>query len=107
VIRQLAACGVDGFYCLEPAVGMEVVGLKRDWPQYTWAGGVDGVDLMERGRPEQVRAEVLRQVEQTGVLQRGGVFIGTSSEINPQIKAENYVAMVAAVGECLDSGFAA
>ena len=55
-IPDLIACGVDGFYCLEPACGMDIVELKNTWPHLVWAGGVDGVDLLERGTLEQVRA---------------------------------------------------
>ena len=61
-IGDLLACGVDGFYCLEPNCGMDIVELKNTWPGMVWAGGVDGVDLLERGTPEQVRAEVLKEV---------------------------------------------
>ena len=53
----------------------------------------------------QVRAEVLRQVEQTGVLERVGVFVGTSSEINPPIPLANFRAMVAAAGELRNPSF--
>ena len=105
-IPDLVACGLDGFYCLEPSVGMEVVALKSDWPRHTWAGGVDGVDLMERGTPEQVAAEVRRQILETDALHTGGLFIASSSEINPPIKAENFRAMVAAVGTVLNPDFA-
>ena len=98
-LPDLMACGVDGFYCLEPGVGMEIVGLKQAWPQMVWSGGVDGVDLMERGTPEQVRAEVLRHIRETDALRTGGMFVATSSEINPPIPPENFRAMVAAVGE--------
>jgi hypothetical protein len=105
VIPQLIECGVDGFYCLEPAVGMDIVQLKRDWPQMVWAGGVDGVDLMERGTPEQVRRETLRHIDETDVLQHGGMFVASSSEINPTIPAANYLAMVAAVGERFNADF--
>ncbi|MEI6499944.1 MAG: uroporphyrinogen decarboxylase family protein [Armatimonadota bacterium] len=99
VIPNLIACGLDGFYCLEPGVGMDIVELKNTWPQMVWAGGVDGVDLMERGTPEQVRAEVRRHLTQTDARHTGGMFVGSSSEINPPIKVENYLAMVDAVGE--------
>jgi uroporphyrinogen-III decarboxylase len=98
-VPDLIACGVDGFYCLEPGVGMEIVGLKRQWPQMVWSGGVDGVDLMERGTPEQVRAEVLRHTRETDALHTGGMFVASSSEINPPIPPENFRAMVEAVGE--------
>ena len=97
-IPDLIACGPDGFYCLEPNCGMDVVELKRTWPSMVWAGGVDGVDLMERGTPEQVRAEVRRHIIETGALETGGMFVASSSEINPPIPPENFRAMVEAVG---------
>jgi len=98
VIPDLVACRADGFYCLEPSIGMDIVELKRSRPQLAWAGGVDGVDLMERGSPEEVREEVTRHIRQTDALETGGMFVGSSSEINPPIKPENYRAMVEAVG---------
>jgi uroporphyrinogen decarboxylase len=105
VIPDLIACGVDGFYCLEPALGMDIVALARAWPDFTWAGGVDGVELMEHGTPEQVRREVRRQIIETDALDRGGLFIDTSSEINPLVRPENFAAMVEAVGELFNPGF--
>jgi len=102
VIPDLVDCGVDGFYCLEPAHGMDAVELKQTWPRHVWAGGLDGVDLLERGAPEQVRQEVRRQLEETDALRTGGLFIGSSSEINPPIPPENYRAMVEAVGEVVN-----
>ena len=98
-IPDLIDCGVDGFYFLEPACGMDVVELKKTWPKMVWAGGVDGVDLMERGTPDQVRAEVHRHIRETDALTTGGMFVASSSEINPPIKPENFQAMVEAVGE--------
>jgi hypothetical protein len=98
-VPALANCEVDGFYCLEPAVGMNIVELRRDWPGLVWAGGIDGIDLMERGKPEDVRQEVLRVIRETNVLEHGGIFIDTSSEISPTIPAGNYQAMVNAVNE--------
>ncbi|NQU75046.1 MAG: hypothetical protein HQ546_01885 [Planctomycetes bacterium] len=104
-IPDMIDCGVDGFYCLEPACGMDIVELKSAYPNMVWAGGVDGVDLMERGTPEQVKAEVRRHVCETNALQAGGMFVGSSSEINPTIKPENYRAMVEGTGELLNADF--
>jgi hypothetical protein len=98
-IPELAACGIDGFYCLEPGCGMDIVELKRRWPELVWAGGVDGVALMERGTPEQVRREVRRQILESGVLENGGMLVATSSEINPLIPPENFLALLQAVDE--------
>jgi hypothetical protein len=98
-IPDLIACGVDGFYCLEPNCGMDVVELKNTWPGMVWAGGVDGVDLLERGTPEQVKAEVRRHIRETRALETGGLFVASSSEINPPIPPENFRAMVETVWE--------
>ena len=70
-----------------------------------WAGGIDGVDLMERGNPDQVRREVRRTILETNALNAGGMLVGTSSEINPTIKPENFKAMVDTVGEVLNPDF--
>ncbi len=99
VLPQLMNCGVDGFYCLEPACGMDIVECSQRWPGMVWSGGVDGVELMEHGTPLQVKEEVHRQIAETRLLSEGGVFIATSSEINPAIPPENFRAMVEAVGE--------
>jgi uroporphyrinogen decarboxylase len=104
-IPDLVDCGVDGFYCLEPAVGMDIVALKKAWPDLVWAGGIDGVDLMEGGTPEQVRREVRTTILETGALQSGGIFVGTSSEVNPLVRPENFKAMVDSVGEVLNPDF--
>jgi len=106
VIPELIACGVDGFYCLEPNCGMDIVEFKNMWPEMVWAGGVDGVDLLERGTPAQVKAEVYRHIRTTNVLKTGGMFVASSSEINPPIPPENFRAMVAAVGEMTNKDFA-
>ena len=84
---------------------MDIVELKNQYPKVIWSGGVDGVDLMERGTPEQVAQTVRRQITQTDALQTGGMFIATSSEINPPIQPENFRAMVEAVGETRNPDF--
>jgi len=105
VIPDLIQCGVDGFYCLEPNCGMDIVELKNTWPDMVWAGGVDGVELMERGTPEDVRKEIRRHIMCTDAYKTGGMFVGTSSEVNPPIKPENFRAMVEAVGEIFNPDF--
>ncbi len=99
VIPDLMTCGVDGFYCLEPNCAMDIVEFKKTWPGMVWAGGVDGVDLMERGTPAEVKTEVHRHILETDALRSGGMFVASSSEINPPIPPENFTAMVEAVGE--------
>lgn len=104
-IPDLIDCGVDGFYCLEPNCGMDIIELKRIWPEMVWAGGVYGIELMERGTPEEVREEVSRHIVETDALNKGGMFVATSSEVNPTVKAENFKAMVDTVGEVANKEF--
>jgi len=99
VIPDLIACGVDGFYCLERNCGMDIVELKNKWPGIVWAGGVD---LLERGTPAQGKAEGCRHIRETDALRTGGMFVASSSEINPPIPPENFRAMVEAVWEISD-----
>lgn len=102
-LPSLIDCGVDGFYCLEPNCGMHTVELKQRWPHLTWAGGIDGVDILEFGTPEDVRNAVHRDIIETNALQEGGLLVASSSEMNPPIPAENFKAMVDAVGELVNN----
>jgi hypothetical protein len=104
-LPQLMDCGVDGFYCLEMNAGMDVVGLKKQYPEHTWSGGVDGVELMERGTPDDVTAEVCRHIIETDVLNTGGMIVASSSEINPPVKTENFIAMVNACNKIRNPDF--
>jgi hypothetical protein len=99
VLPQLMDCEVDGFYCLEKNAEMDIVELKNTYPGYVWSGGVDGVDLLERGTPEDVTAEVRRHIVETNALNTGGMFVSSSSEINPPVKVENFTAMIQACNQ--------
>ncbi|NQT92206.1 MAG: hypothetical protein HQ559_05545, partial [Lentisphaerae bacterium] len=94
MIPRFIEAGADGFYAIEAIGGMDIVEMKNRYPESIWVGGVDGANLMTFGTPGEVEAEVLREIEQTNALQTGGLFIGSSSEINPPIPPENFKAMV-------------
>ena len=84
---------------------MDIVRLKREWPGAVWFGGVDGVDLLERGTPEEVKREVRRHIVETNALVEGGMLIASSSEINPAVPPQNFRAMVEAAGETINVDF--
>jgi uroporphyrinogen-III decarboxylase len=105
VVPNLINCHVDGFYCLERNCGMNIEELKAEWPSMIWAGGVNGVDTMEFGTPEAVRKEVHDIIKKTDALNKGGIFIDTSSEINPPIPLDNFRAMIEAVHDIRNEGF--
>jgi uroporphyrinogen-III decarboxylase len=105
VLPQLMSCEVDGFYCLEKNAGMDVVELKNAYPDFIWAGGVDGVELLERATPDDVTAEVCRHIIETNALNTGGMFVASSSEINPPVKVENFTAMIQACNKVRNTDF--
>jgi hypothetical protein len=94
LIEPFLSAGADGFYAVEPVSGMDIVAMKNKYPQAIWACGLDGIEIMGGEDPERVRREVRRQIEETDCLNRGGFFLGTSSEINANIPLENYRAMI-------------
>lgn len=107
LIPPFIECGADGFYAIEAIAGMDIVELKNRYPRCVWVCGVDGANLMTFGTPEQVEAEVLRQIEGTDALRTGGLFIGSSSEINPPIEPEIFKAMIDAARSVRNDDFAA
>jgi hypothetical protein len=84
---------------------MDLVALAARRPGLVWAGGVDGQDLMERGPAEAVADEVARQIRDTDALAAGGLFVGTSSELNPAIPAEHFEAMRQATASLRNPAF--
>ena len=105
VIPNLMACNVDGFYCLERRCGMHIEQLKAEYPQMIWAGGLDGIDTLEFGTPEDVRQAALDIIRDTNAIYDGGIFLDSSSEINPPVPLDNYIAMIHAADEVRNPNF--
>jgi uroporphyrinogen decarboxylase len=100
LIPDLIEIGVD---ILNPvqvsAAGMDTAGLKREFGRdlVFWGGAVDTQRVLGSGSPAEVRAEVLRRV---GDLSPGGGFVFAAvHNIQPNVPAENILAMRAALVE--------
>jgi uroporphyrinogen decarboxylase len=100
LIPELIDIGVD---ILNPvqvsAANMDTAGLKREFGRdlVFWGGGVDTQRVLGAGTPEQVRVEVLRRV---GDLRGDGGFVFAAvHNIQPNVPAENILAMRAALRE--------
>jgi uroporphyrinogen decarboxylase len=96
IIPDLIECGVDSIHPIQAlATGMEPQGLKDDFGAKTsFCGGVDAQNLLVRGTPDDVRAEVnrLRKIFPTGLI------ISPSHEaILPDIPPANVEALFEAV----------
>ena len=96
ILDDLVAAGIDGLNPIEVAAGMTVRQVRERYPHLFLTGGVDVSHLLPHGTPEQVRAACLENIEATDHL---GYFLGSSTELDWEIPAENILAMLGAVQE--------
>ena len=100
LIPDLIEIGVD---ILNPvqvsATGMDGAALKREFGRdlVFWGGGVDTQRVLGSGTPAEVRAEVLRRVDD--LRGDGGFVFATVHNVQPNVPAENILAMWAALKE--------
>ncbi len=104
LIPDLIEIGVDVLNPVQvSATGMDSADLKREFGRdlVFWGGGVDTQRVLGAGTPDEVRAEVLRRVRD---LRDGGGFVFAAvHNIQPNVPAENILAMRAALREADDA----
>ncbi len=85
--------GIDGYHAIEPAAGMDIFALKKEYGgAITLLGNLDCGELLSNGTPEQVAEQtraILRRVSPGG----GHVF-GSSNSIHDAVRLENLYAML-------------
>jgi len=91
VFETIIDCGVDAIHPIEPkAMNISEV-KKRVGDKLSLIGHVD-MDLLSRGTPEEVRQQVIKNVEQAGY--NGGYCVGSGNSIPEYVKFENYLSMI-------------
>jgi uroporphyrinogen decarboxylase len=94
LIPDLIEVGVDVLNPIQvSAANMDTAELKAEFGRdlVFWGGGVDTQKVLGGGTPDQVRAEVSRRI---GDLATGGGFVfATVHNIQPDVPAENILAM--------------
>jgi len=91
IMDNLINCGCDCIAPLEPASTMYVKDVKEKCPQITMAYVIDCSQLLPFGSQQEVEAEVKRVVDDGA--KGGGLIIGSTSEIHPNVKLENVITM--------------
>lgn len=93
VLPRLAACGIDAFNPLEISAGMTPAHfIEACGRRVALAGGVDAVETLARGTPDQVRARTRALIRQ--FRDAGGLFVASSSgEIDNSMPTANVLAM--------------
>jgi len=96
ILDDLVEAGIDGLNPIEVAAGMTVAEVRQRYPQLFLTGGVDVSHLLPHGTPDEVRQAVIENIEATDHI---GYFVGSSTELDWEIPAENCVAMIKAALE--------
>jgi uroporphyrinogen decarboxylase len=99
IIGDLIDIGVDVLNPLQPgASGMDPRTIKREFGgELSFHGAIDIQRVLVSGKPEDVRAEVHRMVENLGA--GGGYVVAPAHCVQPDVPPENIVAFVDAVRE--------
>jgi hypothetical protein len=86
--------GIDGLHAIEPNANMDIVDLKHRYgDRLALLGNLD-CDLLVRGTPNQIDAEVARLMRE--VAPGGGYVFSTSNSVLSDVPLENVKAMDAA-----------
>ena len=99
IIPDLIDIGIGILNPIQNAcAGMEPGDLKRDFGSaLTFMGGLDTIDLLPKGTPDQVFRETCSLIE-TMTSDGGGYILAASHTIPPETPLDNIFAMYAAAG---------
>ncbi|NVM02934.1 MAG: hypothetical protein HWN67_11390 [Candidatus Helarchaeota archaeon] len=94
ILDKVIDTGIDALNPIEPSAHMDIFQIKKDYKNLTLIGNLDTTDLLTRGTPEQVEAQVKKLIK--FCAPGGGYIVGSGHSINPSITYENYNAMIQA-----------
>ena len=94
VMDKIIDCGVSALHPIEPKA-MNIAELKQRYGNKLCLIGNIDVDLLSRGTVDEIRKNVIRNIEEVG--QDGGYCVGSGNSIPEYVKLENYIAMIETV----------
>ena len=95
ILDDLLEVGFDGIHPIQPQ-SMDIVEVKKHLSgKACIVGNIDCRYLLPYGRKEEVEKSVKETIEK--IAPGGGYIISSSNSIHPEVKPENYIAMVRAV----------
>jgi len=90
LLDDLIVTGIDGLNPIEKAAGMDIYEIRSKYPDLTLVGGVDVTHLLRLAKPEEIRIETRKIINETGT--EGHLLLGSSTEVGSDIPLENYLA---------------
>jgi uroporphyrinogen-III decarboxylase len=77
---------------METIAGMNIAEVRRRYGNRLFiTGGIDVSQLMAFGTPDEVRARCEQAIREAGET---GYFLGSTTELGPQVRVENILTMV-------------
>jgi len=90
ICKDIIEMGADSINPFEPLAGMDIKKFRELYPDTVCGSMIDCQDLLAFGTPQQVRQATQKAIEDSGGAK---TLIGSTSEIHPEIKIENAIAM--------------
>ena len=91
ILEELVNTGIDALHPIDVTAGMDMVEIRRRYPDLVLLGGIDSVGLLAHGTPEQVKEKITIILD--SLSHHSGIFFGSSIEIDPGAKRDNVIAM--------------
>jgi len=96
VFDKIIDCGVDAIHPIEPKA-MDIGEVKKQYGDKLCVIGNIDVDLLSRGTVDEVKKQIILNIEKVGM--NGGYCIGSGNSIPEYVKYENYIAMLEIINE--------
>jgi uroporphyrinogen decarboxylase len=91
VMERLIECGINALHPIEPKA-MDIVEVKKRFgDRISLIGNID-VDLLARGTKDEIRKNVLFNIENVGF--NGGYCVGSGNSIPEYVNLDNYITMI-------------
>ncbi len=94
VMDKIIECGVNALHPIEPKA-MNIVDVKKHYGNKLCLIGNIDVDLLARGTKDEIRENVLFNIENVGI--NGGYCVGSGNSIPEYVNIENYITMIETV----------
>ncbi len=95
ILEDLIKLGVDSVNPCEPLASMEVKKFRELYPDTVIGSMIDCQDLLAFGTVEEIKKATEQAIEDSGGAK---TLIGSTSEIHPEIKVQNALAMYETAG---------
>lgn len=96
VFEKILECGVNAIHPIEPKA-MKIEEVKEKFGDKLCLIGNIDVDLLSRGTPEEIKKNVLWNLETVGY--NGGYCVGSGNSIPEYVNMDNYLMMINTVRE--------